>query len=110
MLRSSSPSTSNAGIAFEKRAPRYASVPLFVTFAQSNTPSQTHGLRGPFMSQAASLETPVGRFVDENTLSDTPTRVANWKMFMWLFLAQDAMMFFTMFAGYLALRISSSDW
>ena len=62
------------------------------------------------MSQAASLETPVGRFVDVNTLSDTPTRVANWKMFMWLFLAQDAMMFFTMFAGYLALRISSSDW
>ncbi|MBC8146195.1 MAG: heme-copper oxidase subunit III [bacterium] len=62
------------------------------------------------MSQAASLEPPVGKFVDENTFSETPTRVANWKMFMWLFLAQDAMMFFTMFAGYLALRISSIDW
>lgn len=62
------------------------------------------------MSQAASLEPPVGKYVDTNTFSDTPTRVANWKLFMWLFLAQDAMMFFTLFAGYLALRISSADW
>jgi cytochrome c oxidase subunit III len=71
------------------------------------------------MSQAASVEHSidhpvdhgvVGRFVDANTFSDTPTRVSNWKMFMWLFLAQDAMMFFTMFAGYLALRISSDNW
>ncbi|HVK40583.1 MAG TPA: heme-copper oxidase subunit III [Candidatus Kapabacteria bacterium] len=73
------------------------------------------------MSQTVSLEHTVdprsahhpvvpGRFIDANTLSDTPTRVANWKMFMWLFLAQDAMMFFTMFAGYLALRISSTNW
>lgn len=71
------------------------------------------------MSQAVSAEhsaghlavAPVpGRFIDANTFADTPTRVANWKMFMWLFLAQDAMMFFTMFAGYLALRISSSNW
>jgi heme/copper-type cytochrome/quinol oxidase subunit 3 len=63
------------------------------------------------MSQAASLEHQVvGRFVDTNTFTDTPTRVSNWKMFMWLFLAQDAMMFFTLFAGYLALRISSSNW
>jgi heme/copper-type cytochrome/quinol oxidase subunit 3 len=63
------------------------------------------------MSQAASVEHTVdhgvvGRFVDANTFSDTPTRVSNWKMFMWLFLAQDAMMFFSLFAGYLALRIS----
>jgi heme/copper-type cytochrome/quinol oxidase subunit 3 len=58
------------------------------------------------MSQAASAE----HYLDPNTLADTQTRVSNWKMFMWLFLAQDAMMFFTMFAAYLGLRISSSDW
>jgi len=57
------------------------------------------------MSQAAS----VGTFFDDNTLSNTPTRTSNWKMFMWLFLAQDAMTFFTMFAAYLGLRISQGS-
>ena len=51
----------------------------------------------------------VGRFFDENTLPNTPTKTSNWKMFMWLFLAQDAMMFFTMFAAYLGLRIGQGS-
>lgn len=46
------------------------------------------------------------RFFDTNTLDDTQTKTNNWKVFMWLFLAQDAMMFFTLFAGYIGLRIS----
>ncbi|MEP7219555.1 MAG: cytochrome c oxidase subunit 3 [Bacteroidota bacterium] len=48
-------------------------------------------------------------FNDPNNYSDTITKVSNWKMFMWLFLAQDAMTFFTMFVAYLGLRISQSD-
>jgi heme/copper-type cytochrome/quinol oxidase subunit 3 len=57
------------------------------------------------MSEIAAIEQPPGQFIDTNTFSDTLTKVSNWKMFMWLFLAQDAMMFFTMFAAYLGLRI-----
>jgi heme/copper-type cytochrome/quinol oxidase subunit 3 len=58
------------------------------------------------MSQSSSVD----YYLDPNTLSDTQTKVSNWKMFMWLFLAQDAMMFFSLFAGYLGLRIASTDW
>ncbi len=61
------------------------------------------------MSQAVTAEHKQEWF-DENTLPDTQTGVSNWKMFMWLFLAQDAMMFFTMFAGYLGLRIGNDNW
>jgi len=50
------------------------------------------------------------RFFDTNTLDNTPTKTNNWKVFMWLFLAQDAMMFFTLFAGYIGLRISDPAW
>jgi len=49
-------------------------------------------------------------YADPNNYADTQTRVSNWKMFMWLFLAQDGMMFFTLFAGYLGLRIGSTSW
>jgi heme/copper-type cytochrome/quinol oxidase subunit 3 len=49
-------------------------------------------------------------YFDPNNLADTRTKVSNWKMFMWLFLAQDGMMFFTMFVGYLGLRIGSTNW
>lgn len=49
-------------------------------------------------------------YPDPNNHADTITKVSNWKMFMWLFLAQDGMMFFTMFAAYLGLRIGSTSW
>jgi len=49
-------------------------------------------------------------YLDPNNLADTRSQVSNWKMFMWLFLAQDGMMFFTMFVAYLALRIGSTNW
>jgi heme/copper-type cytochrome/quinol oxidase subunit 3 len=49
-------------------------------------------------------------YLDPNNFADTKTKVSNWKMFMWLFLAQDGMMFFTLFVGYLGLRISSTNW
>ena len=62
------------------------------------------------MADAAVASPQVGQFVDENVRSNTSTRVSNWKMFMWLFLAQDAMTFFTLFAGYLGLRIASNSW
>ncbi len=48
-----------------------------------------------------------GPYVDPNTQDNTLSKVNNWKMFMWLFLAQDAMTFFCMFAAYLALRIGT---
>jgi cytochrome c oxidase subunit III len=61
------------------------------------------------MSQASVVRS--GRhYFDPNNLSDTHTKVSNWKMFMWLFLAQDGMMFFTMFVAYLGLRIGSTNW
>ena len=62
------------------------------------------------MADAAVASPQVGQFVDENVRSNTSTRINNWKMFMWLFLAQDAMTFFTLFAGYLGLRIASNSW
>lgn len=49
-------------------------------------------------------------YADPNNYADTLTKVSNWKMFMWLFLAQDGMMFFSLFAGYLGLRIGSTSW
>jgi heme/copper-type cytochrome/quinol oxidase subunit 3 len=58
------------------------------------------------MSQTATVD----YYLDPNTTPDTQTRVSNWKMFMWLFLAQDAMMFFSLFVAYLALRISNPLW
>jgi heme/copper-type cytochrome/quinol oxidase subunit 3 len=61
------------------------------------------------MSQASAV--PSGKYyLDPNNFADTHTKVSNWKMFMWLFLAQDGMMFFTLFVGYLGLRIGSSNW
>lgn len=62
------------------------------------------------MADAVVASPQVGQFVDENVRSNTSTRINNWKMFMWLFLAQDAMTFFTLFAGYLGLRIASHEW
>jgi heme/copper-type cytochrome/quinol oxidase subunit 3 len=51
-----------------------------------------------------------GPYDDPNTKDNTLSKVNNWKLFMWLFLAQDAMTFFCMFAAYLALRIGSTNW
>jgi heme/copper-type cytochrome/quinol oxidase subunit 3 len=62
------------------------------------------------MAEAAAVSPLPGQFVDENVRSNTSTSINNWKMFMWLFLAQDAMTFFTLFAGYLGLRIGSHEW
>jgi heme/copper-type cytochrome/quinol oxidase subunit 3 len=62
------------------------------------------------MAEAIAATPHVGQFVDENVKSNTSTRINNWKMFMWLFLAQDAMTFFTLFAGYLGLRIGADSW
>ena len=62
------------------------------------------------MNQVASVGHHPTQWIDTNTFSDTATQVSNWKMFMWLFLCQDAMMFFTMFAAYLGLRIGSTSW
>jgi heme/copper-type cytochrome/quinol oxidase subunit 3 len=58
------------------------------------------------MSQTATVD----YYLDPNNLPDTQTRVSNWKMFMWLFLAQDSMMFFSLFVAYLGLRISDPHW
>jgi heme/copper-type cytochrome/quinol oxidase subunit 3 len=61
------------------------------------------------MSQSAIIEeSPY--YLDPNNYSDTLTKVSNWKMFMWLFLAQDGMTFFTMFVAYLGLRIGAPNW
>jgi cytochrome c oxidase subunit III len=62
------------------------------------------------MAEAIAATPHVGQFVDENVKNNTSTRINNWKMFMWLFLAQDAMTFFTLFAGYLGLRIGADSW
>lgn len=60
------------------------------------------------MSQATTAQyTTTSGIFDPNTLPEKSTNTSNWKMFMWLFLAQDAMTFFTLFAGYLGLRIGA---
>src|SRR4051812_14677087 len=67
-------------------------------------------MSSPTALATANEHVPSKYYIDPNTFPDTQTKVSNWKVFMWLFLAQDAMMFFTMFAAYLALRVGSTNW
>lgn len=73
-------------------------------------PAIAHHLIEPYHMSQASLARSSRFYRDPNNFPDTLTKVSNWKMFMWLFLAQDGMMFFSMFAAYLALRVGSTNW